>query len=86
MRMMVASSIKSTLPKIDSAKEFMKFIEQHSQAADNSFLGTLMSKLTTMKFDGSCTMHEHVIEMINLAVKLNSRNECGWVFLSTVYT
>ena len=23
-----------------------------------------------MKFDGSCTMHEHVIEMTNIATKL----------------
>jgi len=28
-----------------------------------------MSTLTTMKFDGSCTMHEHVIEMTNIAAR-----------------
>jgi len=36
-------------------------------SADKSLVGTLMSTLTTMKFDGSRTMHEHVIEMTNIA-------------------
>ena len=31
-----------------------------------------MSTLTTMKFDGSHTMHEHVIEITNLSAKLKS--------------
>ena len=31
-----------------------------------------MSTLTTMKFDGSCTMHEHVIKMTNIAARLKS--------------
>ena len=31
-----------------------------------------MGTLTTMKFDDSCTMHEHVTEMINIVAKLKS--------------
>ena len=31
-----------------------------------------MGTLTTMKFDGSRTMHEHVIEMTNVAARLKS--------------
>ena len=31
-----------------------------------------MSTLTTMKFDGSRTMYEHVIEMTNIAVRLKT--------------
>jgi len=31
-----------------------------------------MSTLTTIKFDGSRTMHEHVIEMTNIAARLKS--------------
>jgi len=70
MRMSIASNIKFTLPKIDNAKEFMKFVEECSQNANKSLARTLMSTLTTMKFDGSCTMHEHVIEMTNIATRL----------------
>ena len=65
MRMSITSNIKSALPKTDDTKEFMKFV-------DKSLAGTLMSTLTTMKFDGSRTMHEHVIEMTNIAARLKS--------------
>ncbi|KAL5758997.1 hypothetical protein ACOSP7_021608 [Xanthoceras sorbifolium] len=60
--MSVANNIKSTLPKTESAKEFMNF----------SLAGTLMGTLTTMKFNGSRTMYEHVIKMTNIAAKLKS--------------
>ena len=72
MRMSIANNIKSALPKTESAKEFMKFVEERSQTADKSLAGTLMTTLTTMKFDGSRSMHEHVIEMTNIAARLKS--------------
>ncbi|KAG6532401.1 hypothetical protein ZIOFF_006241 [Zingiber officinale] len=72
MRMSIANNIKSALPKTESAKEFMEFVKEHSQTADKSLAGTLIGTLTTMKFDGSRTMHEHVIEMTNIAARLKS--------------
>jgi len=70
--MSIASNIKSALSKTDSAKEFIKFVEERSQTADKSLARTLMSTLTTMKFDGSRTMHEHVIEMTNMTTRFKS--------------
>jgi len=72
MRMNITSNIKSTLPKIDNVREFMKFVEECSQTADKSLTRTLMSTLTTMKFDDSRTMHDHVIKMTNIATRLKS--------------
>ena len=72
MRMSIASNIKSAFSKTDEAKEFMKFVEERSQIVDKSLTRTLMSTLTTMKFDSSRTMHEHVIEMTNIAARLKS--------------
>jgi len=66
MQMSITNNIKAALPKTESATEFMKFVEERSQTADKSLSGTLMSTLTTMKFDGSHTMHEHVTEMTNI--------------------
>ena len=51
----------------------MKFVEERSQTTDKSLAGTLMSTLTTMKFDSSRTMHEHVIGMTNIAARLKSQ-------------
>ncbi|KAA0048520.1 Retrovirus-related Pol polyprotein from transposon TNT 1-94 [Cucumis melo var. makuwa] len=56
------------------AKEFMKSIEKCSQpeSADKSLARTLMSTLTNIKFDGSRTIHEHFLEMTNLAARLKT--------------
>ena len=40
MRMNVEDNIKTTLPKIDSAKDFMGLVRERSQIADKSFVGT----------------------------------------------
>ena len=72
MRMTVANNIKTALYKTNVAKEFMKFMEKCSKAADKSLAGTLMANLTTMKFDGSCSMHDHVMEMTNITARLKT--------------
>ncbi|XP_019150077.1 PREDICTED: uncharacterized protein LOC109146860 [Ipomoea nil] len=74
MRMTLGNNIKSTIPKFDSAKDMLKHVEEnsHSECADKAQADTLMSKLTNMKFDGSCSMHDHVTEMLSLAAKLKS--------------
>ena len=72
IRMNIANNIKSTLPKIDDTKEFMKFVEELSQTTNKSLVGTLMSTLTIMRLDSSHTMHEHVIKMTNIAARLKS--------------
>lgn len=72
MRMSVANNIKSALPYTESAKEFMKFVGGRSETADKSLAGMLMDTLTTMKFDGARSMHEHVIEMTNIVARLKS--------------
>jgi len=72
MLISIASNIKFVLPKTDRAKEFMRFVEERSQNTDKSLAGTLMNILTTIKFDSSRTMHEHVIEMTNIAARLKS--------------
>ncbi|GAV88392.1 hypothetical protein CFOL_v3_31815, partial [Cephalotus follicularis] len=61
MRMTVANNIKSTIFATDNSKEFMKSFESISQSesVDKSLVRTLMGTLTTIKFDGSRTMHQH---------------------------
>ncbi|KAA0039623.1 Retrovirus-related Pol polyprotein from transposon TNT 1-94 [Cucumis melo var. makuwa] len=74
MRMTVANNIKSTIKNTEDAKEFMKSVEKCSQSEsfDKSLAATLMSTLTNIKFDGSRTIHEHILEMTNLAARLKT--------------
>ncbi|XP_047253572.1 uncharacterized protein LOC124887707 [Capsicum annuum] len=72
MRMNIVGNIKTTLTKTENAKELLKLVDESSQTADKSLTGTLMGTLTTMKRDGSRTMHKHVIEMTNIAARLKS--------------
>jgi hypothetical protein len=72
MQMSIVNNIKSTLPECDSAKEFFKNVEERFRSIDKSLMGTLVAELTTMKFDGTRGMHEHIIEMTNLTTKLKA--------------
>ena len=70
--MTVVDNVKTILPKTDNAKEFVWLVGERSQTTDKSFVGTLMSTLITMKFDGLRTMHEHVIEMTHILARLTT--------------
>ena len=72
MRMTIANNIKTTLPQSENAKEFMKNVQKRFKTADKSLAGKLMAELTTIRYDGTRTMHDHVIEMSNLAAKLKN--------------
>ncbi|KAF7129770.1 hypothetical protein RHSIM_Rhsim10G0161400 [Rhododendron simsii] len=72
MRMTIANNIKTTLPDAEDAKVYLTSIETPFKQADKSLAGTLMAKLTTMKYDGSRGMYEHVLEMTNLAAQLKN--------------
>jgi len=50
----------------------MRLVGECSQISDKFVVETLMSILTTIKFDGSHTMYEHVIEMTNIARRLKT--------------
>ena len=52
MRMTIANNIKTSLPQTEFASEFLKSVEERFKRVDKSLVGTLMAKLTTMKYDG----------------------------------
>ena len=70
MRMTIANNIKSTLPESVIAKEYLKFVEECFRSADKSLAGTLMAELMTMKYDGSRSMQQHILDMTNIAARL----------------
>ena len=59
--MTIANNIKTIISQIESAKEYLRFVEEHFRSADKSLVDTLMTQLTTMKFDGLRSMQEHMM-------------------------
>ncbi|XP_009799318.1 uncharacterized protein [Nicotiana sylvestris] len=47
MRMNIANNIKGTIPQTESAREYLKFVEERFRSADKSLPSTLMVELTT---------------------------------------
>ncbi|KAF7126769.1 hypothetical protein RHSIM_Rhsim11G0020400 [Rhododendron simsii] len=72
MKMTIASNIKSTLSDTENAREYLRNVEERFKTTDKSLAGTLMSKLTNMKFDGTRGMQEHILEMTSLATQLKN--------------
>nr|GEW81012.1 hypothetical protein [Tanacetum cinerariifolium] len=71
MRMTIANNIKYTLPSIENqnAKDFLKLVEEKFCSADKALAETLMAKHNTMKFDGSKSMQQHVLDITNTAAR-----------------
>ena len=70
--MTIANNIKSTLPESVTTLEYLKLVEERFRSADKSLAGTLMAELTTMKYDGSRSIQQHVLDMTNIAVRLKT--------------
>ena len=47
-------------------------MEERFHSADKSLTGTLMDELTTIKYDGSRSMQQHVLDMTNIAARLKT--------------
>ena len=74
MRMTMAENVKPSMPKVENAREFLMKVKEYSQSdiTDKSIVGNLMSELTTIKFDWSKPIHDHVTSMTNKATKLRT--------------
>ncbi|XP_057990190.1 uncharacterized protein LOC131172696 [Hevea brasiliensis] len=70
--MTIANNIKTTILQTENAKEYLNFVEERFRSANKSLAGTLMAQLTTMKYNGSKSMHEHIIEMSDMAARLKT--------------
>ncbi|GJX21506.1 ribonuclease H-like domain-containing protein [Tanacetum coccineum] len=56
----------------EAHKSHHKAWKREVSIADKALVRTLMAKLTTMKFDGSKSMQQHVLDMTNTAARLKT--------------
>ena len=60
MQTTIANNIKTTIELTESAKEYLKLVEERFWSADKSLAGPLMSELTNMKFTETASVQEHI--------------------------
>ena len=60
MQMTIANNIKTTIELTESAKEYLKLVEERFWSADKPLAGTLMFELTNMKFTETASVQEHI--------------------------
>ncbi|XP_010312963.2 uncharacterized protein [Solanum lycopersicum] len=70
MRMNVASNTKSSISQTESVRKYLMFVKERFRSTDKSLVGILMTELMTMKFDGSCSMQNYIIEMTCILARL----------------
>ena len=68
--MTIANNIKSTLPESVIVREYLNLVKECFCSVDKSLIGTLMAELTTMKYDGSRSMQQHILDITNIAARL----------------
>ncbi|OIT05342.1 hypothetical protein A4A49_65120, partial [Nicotiana attenuata] len=68
----ISQSIRVSIPNSDKVKAYMKAIDEQFVSSDKALASTLMKRLSSMTFDRSCTVREHIMEMRDIAAKLKS--------------
>nr|CAD1817231.1 unnamed protein product [Ananas comosus var. bracteatus] len=71
MQAHVGKNIRGSIPVCTTAKNFMKAIEDQFVSFDKAKASTLMSKMASMKYSGSGSIREHIMEMKDIAFQLN---------------
>ncbi|KAM1176109.1 hypothetical protein ACFX2I_028384 [Malus domestica] len=67
----IGEAVRGGLPASDKAKNFLEGIEAKFKVSEKGEIGNLMTTLTTLKFDESHTVREHILKMVEAATKLS---------------
>ncbi|XP_019257856.1 PREDICTED: uncharacterized protein LOC109236089 [Nicotiana attenuata] len=65
----IIQSIRGSIPNSDKVKTYMKAIDEQLVSSDKALAITRMKRLSSMTFDRSRTVREHIMEMRDIAAK-----------------
>ena len=68
----ISQSIRGSIPNNDNVKAYMKAIDEQFVGSDKALVITLMKRLSSITFDRSRTVREHIMEIRDIAAKLKS--------------
>ncbi|XP_050126191.1 uncharacterized protein LOC126603404 [Malus sylvestris] len=64
--------IRGGIPSCDLAKNYMDRVEEKFKRSDKAETGACLSALINTKHDGSGSIREHLLKLVNIANKLNA--------------
>lgn len=70
MRKEINETVRGGIPKCDNAKELLDTIANNFKESGKAETGSQLTKLTSMKYDGSWSVREHMLKISNIALKL----------------
>ncbi|KAJ8636300.1 hypothetical protein MRB53_010567 [Persea americana] len=59
----IAKNIRGSILANENAKAYLKSVEQQFQASGKALAATLTAKSSSMKYDGSSGIREHIMEI-----------------------
>ena len=68
----IVKNIRGSIPDNENAKNYLASVDQQFQASDKALAATLISKLSSMRYDGISGIREHIMQMREIVAQLNS--------------
>ena len=72
MRRSISEEVRGSIIETESAKLFMEAIAENFQGSKKAEIGTLMSQLTDMKYNGEGCIRTHILNMVEIGNKLKA--------------
>ncbi|GAV91827.1 UBN2 domain-containing protein [Cephalotus follicularis] len=74
MKRSISEHLLGGLPETNDAREFFAAVGERYQLSSNAEVGSLMSELTGLRYDGLGGVREHILRMVHLQSKLRARD------------
>jgi len=68
----IRASIWGSIPDKEKVKDYMQAIDEQFASSDKSLASTLMAQLSSMKYTGTSSVREHIMQMRDIAAQLKS--------------
>lgn len=72
MRRSISEEVKGSITESENAKTFIEAIAENFQSSKKAEIGTLMSKLTDLKYNGEGCIRTHILNMVEIGNKLKA--------------
>ncbi|XP_026416153.1 uncharacterized protein LOC113311541 [Papaver somniferum] len=68
----INKSISGLIPEHDNVRDYLQAIEEQFATSDKVLAGTLMQKLSSMRYNGTSGVREHIMEMGDISSQLGA--------------